>query len=116
MQVAADVTDRAEEILVSASRLFARHSYANVTMEQVAASVRAVPGALYHYFRDKEDLIFHCYLRGLAIYRHEIEAAAEPGIDGLEIIRRFVRGRLRPEGQRMILFTEIGRASCRERV
>ncbi|MFN5718883.1 MAG: helix-turn-helix domain-containing protein, partial [Bradyrhizobium sp.] len=56
MQVAADVTDRAEEILVSASRLFARHSYANVTMEQVAASVRAVPGALYHYFRDKEDL------------------------------------------------------------
>lgn len=107
MQVAADPTDRAEEILVSASRLFARHSYANVTMEQVAASVRAVPGALYHYFRDKEDLIFHCYLRGLAIYRHEIEAAAEPGIDGLEIVRRFVRGRLRPEGQRMILFTDI---------
>ncbi|MGY4567572.1 TetR/AcrR family transcriptional regulator [Bradyrhizobium pachyrhizi] len=107
MQVAADPTDRAEEILISASRLFARHSYANVTMEQVAASVQAVPGALYHYFRDKEDLIFHCYLRGLAIYRHEIEAAAEPGIDGLEIIRRFVRGRLRPEGQRMILFSDI---------
>ncbi|UUO36124.1 MULTISPECIES: TetR/AcrR family transcriptional regulator [Bradyrhizobium] len=107
MQVAAFPSDRAEEILVSASRLFARHSYANVTMEQVAASVRSVPGALYHYFRDKEDLIFHCYLRGLALYRHEIETAAEPGIDGLEVVRRFIRARLRPEGQRMILFTDI---------
>ncbi|MBJ7403683.1 MAG: TetR family transcriptional regulator, partial [Bradyrhizobium sp.] len=76
-------------------------------MEQVAASVRSVPGALYHYFRDKEDLIFHCYLRGLALYRHEIETAAEPGIDGLEIVRRFMRARLRPEGQRMILFSDI---------
>ena len=103
----AELTDRAEEILVAASRLFARHSYANVTMEQVAAAVQAVPGALYHHFRDKEDLIFHCYLRGLATYRREIEAAAEPGIDGLEIVRRFVRGRLRPEGRRMILFTDI---------
>ena len=107
MQVPAALSDRAEEILVSASKLFARHSYANVTMEQVAASVRAVPGALYHYFRDKDELIFHCYLRGLAIYRHEIETAAEPGIDGLEVVRRFIRARLRPERQRMILFTDI---------
>ncbi|MFK4506643.1 TetR/AcrR family transcriptional regulator [Bradyrhizobium daqingense] len=107
MQVAAFPSDRAEEILASASRLFARHSYANVTMEQVAASVRSVPGALYHYFRDKDDLIYHCYLRGLAIYRREIETAAEPGVDGLEIVRRFIRARLRSEGQRMILFTDI---------
>ncbi len=102
-----DLTGRSEEILVAASRLFARHSYANVTMEQVAAAVQAVPGALYHHFHDKEELIFQCYLRGLAIYRLEIEAAAEPGLDGLEIVRRFVRGRLRPEAQRMILFTDI---------
>ncbi|WP_082813706.1 TetR/AcrR family transcriptional regulator [Bradyrhizobium sp. DOA1] len=107
MQVAAFPSDRAEEILVSASRLFARHSYANVTMEQVAASVRSVPGALYHYFRDKDDLIYHCYLRGLAIYRHEMETAAEPGIDGLEVVRRFIRARLRFDGQRMILFSDI---------
>ncbi|WP_158511633.1 TetR family transcriptional regulator [Bradyrhizobium sp. CCGE-LA001] len=107
MQVAAFPSDRAEEILVSASRLFARHSYANVTMEQVAASVRSVPGALYHYFRDKDDLIYHCYLRGLAIYRHEMETAAEPGIDGLEVVRRFIRARLRSDGQRMILFSDI---------
>lgn len=103
----AELTDRAEEILVAASRLFARHSYANVTMEQVAAAVQAVPGALYHHFRDKDDLIFHCYLRGLATYRREIEAAVEPGIDGLEIVRRFVRSRLRPDAERMILFTDI---------
>ncbi|HVV41091.1 MAG TPA: TetR/AcrR family transcriptional regulator [Nitrobacter sp.] len=102
-----DLTGRSEEILVAASKLFARHSYANVTMEQVAAAVQAVPGALYHHFHDKEELIFQCYLRGLAIYRLEIEQAAERGIDGLETIRRFVRGRLRPEAQRMILFTDI---------
>lgn len=101
------MAERSEDILAAASGLFARHSYAKVTMEQIATALDMVPGALYHYFHDKEELIFHCYMRGLRIYEQEIEAAIEPGLDGLEIVRRFIRGRLKPESQRMILFTDI---------
>ncbi len=96
-----------EDILAAATSLFARNSYAKVTVEQIALALGIVPGALYHYFRDKEELIYQCYLRGLGIYEREIEAAAEPGIDGLETVRRFIRGRLKPESPRMILFTDI---------
>lgn len=101
------MNDKANDIMTAASRLFARYSFAKVTMEQIASSLDMVPGALYHYFSDKEELIYSCYIRGLHIYEQEIEAAAEPGIDGLEIIRRFMRGRLKPGGQRMIMYTDI---------
>ncbi|TZG41076.1 TetR/AcrR family transcriptional regulator [Halomonas eurihalina] len=87
--------------------MFARHSYERITLEQIASQLDMVPSALYHYFRDKKELIFQCYLRGLNIYSQELEAASEPGIDGLEIIRRFLRGRLSPDSPRMILFTDI---------
>lgn len=101
------MSDKTDEIMKAASSLFARHSFAKVTMEQIATSLDMVPGALYHYFSDKEELIYSCYISGLRIYEQEIEAAIEPGIDGLEIIRRFIRGRLKSDGQRMIMFTDI---------
>lgn len=101
------MSDKTNEILRAASRLFARYSFAKVTMEQIANSLDMVPGALYHYFSDKEELIYSCYISGLRIYELEMEAAVEPGIEGLEIIRRFIRGRLKSDGQRMIMYTDI---------
>lgn len=99
--------DTADAIVAGASSLFARHSYANVTLEQIASAVGMVPGAVYYHFKNKEELIFRCYMRGLQIYEKEIEAAAEPGIDSLEVIRRLFRRRLHPHSRRMILFTDI---------
>ena len=101
------MADKLQEIIRSATRIFARHSYAKVTMEEVAASMNLVPGALYHYFKDKEELIFNCYMHGLDLYREEIKQAAEPGLDGLEMIRRLIRRRLTQNSERMILFTDI---------
>lgn len=101
------VSDKTDEIMRAASSLFARHSFAKVTMEHIATSLNMVPGALYHYFSDKEELIYSCYISGLRRYEQEMDAVNELGIDGLEIIRRFVRGRLKRGGQRMIMFTDI---------
>jgi AcrR family transcriptional regulator len=63
--------------------------------------------ALYNHFESKEALVFECFSRGLRIYRDEIGRAREPGLDGLEIVRRFVRGRLRPGEPRMITFSDL---------
>ena len=65
------------------------------------------PGALYHHFDSKEALVFECFSRGLRIYRDEISHAREPGLDGLETVRRFIRGRLRPGEPRMITFSDL---------
>lgn len=98
---------RREVLLAASTRLFNRHSFAAVTLEAVAAEVGVTPGALYHHFGSKEALVFECLSRGLQLYSREIERAAEPGVDGLECVRRFVRGRLKPGEPRMITFTDI---------
>lgn len=101
------MNDKTHEIMRAASSLFAHYSFAKVTMEQIATSLNMVPAALYHYFNDKEELIYSCYIQGLLTYEHEMQAAIEPGIDGLEIVRRFLRGRLKSKSQPMVMFTDI---------
>jgi AcrR family transcriptional regulator len=98
---------RREEALAAATRLFNRHSFAAVTLEAIADEMGVTPGALYHHFDSKEALVFECFSRGLRIYRDEIARACEPGLDGLETVRRFVRGRLRPGEPRMITFSDL---------
>ena len=98
---------RREAALAAATRLFNRHSFAAVTLEAIAGEMGATPSALYNHFESKEALVFECFSRGLRIYRDEITRAREPGLDGLEIVRRFIRGRLRPGEPRMITFSDL---------
>lgn len=98
---------RREEILAAATRLFNRHSFAAVTLETIAEAIGVTPSALYYHFDSKELLVFECFGRGLRMYRDEITRAREPGLDGLETARRFIRGRLRPGEPRMITFSDI---------
>ncbi|WP_022663523.1 TetR/AcrR family transcriptional regulator [Paucidesulfovibrio longus] len=46
-----------EFILESASRLFATAGYSAVSMRDVASESGVTPANLYHYFKDKEDLV-----------------------------------------------------------
>lgn len=99
--------NQSQKIIDVATRLYARYSYAKVTLEEVASNLNLVPGAIYHYFEDKEDLIFHCYMNGLSMYAQEIDDCVEAGVDSLETIRRFIRQRFNPNKPRMVLFTDI---------
>lgn len=45
-------------LLESAARGLSRYGYGNLTLEQVASEAGYTRGALYHQFRDKEDLAF----------------------------------------------------------
>jgi AcrR family transcriptional regulator len=57
------VTRRAENaaatrraLLSHAQQLFARHGYADVSLDEICRRARVTKGALYHHFRDKRDL------------------------------------------------------------
>jgi AcrR family transcriptional regulator len=50
----AETTRRA--LLREARRLFARHGYAAVSLDEICRRARVTKGALYHHFRDKRDL------------------------------------------------------------
>jgi len=78
-------------IRAEASRLFARHGFAAVSMRQIAAAVGVQAGALYLYTPDKEALLFDL----LKTHMDELLAAweAEPRgkgpVDALEAFVRF---------------------------
>jgi AcrR family transcriptional regulator len=49
--------DQREQILVAAAQLFAAEGYHAATMQRVAAACGVSKATLYHYVRDKEDLL-----------------------------------------------------------
>ena len=83
-----------EQILAEAAHLFAQHGYASTSMNEVAERCGVSKPALYHYFRDKNELlacICEEHLARLKAVVREVEALgleAEPAIRAM--IRRFV--------------------------
>ncbi|PYF09649.1 TetR family transcriptional regulator [Rhodobacter viridis] len=81
-------------IRAEASRLFARHGFAAVSMRQIAAAVGVQAGALYLYTPDKEALLFDL----LKAHMDELLAAwaEEPrGAGALATLETFVRFHIR---------------------
>ena len=81
-------------IRAEASRLFARHGFAAVSMRQIAAAVGVQAGALYLYTPDKEALLFDL----LKAHMDELLAAwaaAPRGAGPLERLESFVRFHIR---------------------
>ena len=67
-------------ILAAARRLFARRGYPDVSIDEIVKAARLTKGALYHHFRDKQQLF-----RGVVeqieqeIRERLLAAAARPG-------------------------------------
>ncbi|HEV2386599.1 MAG TPA: TetR/AcrR family transcriptional regulator [Candidatus Acidoferrales bacterium] len=53
--------DRRLEILKSAAAAFHRRGYYGASVDQIASALHMTKGNLYHYFRDKEDILFACH-------------------------------------------------------
>ncbi|MDR1482800.1 MAG: TetR/AcrR family transcriptional regulator [Synergistaceae bacterium] len=51
------MTERKEHILHCAQRLFDRYGYENVTIREIASESHSSIGSIYHYFRDKSELL-----------------------------------------------------------
>lgn len=81
-------------IRAEASRLFARHGFAAVSMRQIAAAVGVQAGALYLYTPDKEALLFDL----LKTHMDELLAAwaeVPRGAGALAALESFVRFHIR---------------------
>lgn len=50
-----------EDIILSAVKIMNRKGYYGATMEDIAAELLMTKGALYYYFKNKEDIIFKCH-------------------------------------------------------
>ncbi|WP_339227162.1 TetR/AcrR family transcriptional regulator [Oceanobacillus sp. FSL K6-2867] len=55
------IAKKKEEILRSAVRILAEKGYQGTTMEDIAANLLMTKGAVYYYFRDKQDLLYQSH-------------------------------------------------------
>jgi AcrR family transcriptional regulator len=72
-------TKRRQQIVEAAYRCFARKGFHNATMRDIYAEAELSPGAIYHYFNSKEEIIEASfafdYERGLPVFER---SAANP--------------------------------------
>ena len=72
-----------DQLLAAASRLFNRNGIEATSMDEITAPLGATKGVLYHYLRDKADLVARCYERGFDLYERFAQAAKAHDGDGL---------------------------------
>lgn len=80
--VSVDVAPAAlpERLLAAATHLFARHGYEATSVAQIVEAAGVTKGALYHYFRSKDDLLHEVYGRVLREQTRRLAAIADgPG-------------------------------------
>ncbi len=55
--------DKREEICFRAADIFAEKGFEKTTLEDISAELKMTKGGLYHYFKGKEDILFHCLIK-----------------------------------------------------
>lgn len=81
-----------EAILAEADILFSRKGYAATSLEDVASRLNITKTALYHYVKNKNELLYLCYRRSLdrtEEYYDQAEAEGGTGLDKLISYLRF---------------------------
>jgi AcrR family transcriptional regulator len=57
-----------QQLAAAASRLFNRKGIDGVSLDEVGLEVGATKSVIYHYFKDKTDLVAYCYRRSLDLH------------------------------------------------
>jgi len=80
-----------DRMLRAAARCFNEKGYSGTSLRDVAALLGLTDAALYYYVRNKEELVYLCYLRAGEVGRESMDRAFEDGGNGLEIVQRYLR-------------------------
>ena len=80
-----------DRMLRAAARCFNEKGYSGSSLKDVAAILGLTDAALYYYVRNKEELVYLCYVRAAAVGREAMERALSEGLNGMDIVRRYLR-------------------------
>src|SRR5919106_4764944 len=81
-----------DALLESAARGLSRYGYGNLVLEQVAREAGYTRGALYHLFKDKEDLALAVIEWVLETWTREVGRAVERESDPVSALLTLARG------------------------
>jgi AcrR family transcriptional regulator len=94
MAMAADSTRfelQRDRMLRAAAACFNQKGYSGTSLKDVARQLGLTDAALYYYVKNKEELVYQCYLRAAELGRDAMEAAREGGGDGFAQAENYIR-------------------------
>lgn len=98
-------------ILMTAARLFARNGFHHASMSQLAADCGMSKALLYHYYRDKEQILFDIvdsYMdRLLVLSQVGAELPLPPKEKLAEVIKRFMEEYEHSQDQHMVVVQDL---------
>lgn len=85
------VLKKKEQIILSAIKIMNRKGYNGATMEEIAAELLMTKGALYYYFKNKEDLIYQCHELVLTNAIEELQAHLDESVSYETRLRNMIK-------------------------
>ena len=80
-----------DRMLRAAARCFNEKGYSGTSLRDVATLLGLTDAALYYYVRNKEELVYLCYLHAGEVGREAMDLAVEAGGTGFDIVERYLR-------------------------
>lgn len=80
-----------DRMLRAAARCFNEKGFSGSSLRDVAAILGLTDAALYYYVRNKEELVYLCYLRAAELGHQAMQRALDENLSGMETIRRYLR-------------------------
>ncbi len=85
-----DPSTKREAVLKTAAQLFLEKSYSRTSLNDVADRLNITKPALYHYFRNKEEILLECYRLGCGLIDETLNDIAAHCGSGLEKVEAFI--------------------------
>src|SRR5579863_5189438 len=85
-----DPDTKREAVLKTAAQLFLEKSYGKTSMNDVADRLNITKPALYHYFRNKEEILIECYRLGTGLIEETLSEITDHCGTGLEKVEAFI--------------------------
>src|SRR3974390_551392 len=84
-----DPATKRDAVLKTAAQLFLEKSYGRTSLNDVAERLKITKPALYHYFRNKEEILLECYRLGTGLIEEILSEISSHGGNGLEKVEAF---------------------------
>ena len=80
-----------DRMLKAAAHCFNQKGYSGTSLKDVANLLGLTDAALYYYVKNKEELVYLCYVRAADVGRDAMQRAVAEGKTGLEQVRLYIR-------------------------
>lgn len=80
-----------DRLLKAAAHCFNQKGYSGTSLKDVARQLGLTDAALYYYVRNKEELVYQCYVRAADIGRDAMDRAIADADCGFDQVRLYIR-------------------------